>query len=80
MAQSAPPAAYAVRVSASDYNYVHFELGDEDTADFENFPTHRRVGEAAPDATLLDAHSGEEIRLSTLWKRNHVLIEFGSLT
>ena len=30
--------------------------------------------------TLVDAHSGETVRLSALWKRSHVLMEFGSFT
>ena len=67
-------------VSDPGYNYAHFTLGDEDTADFENFPSHLRVGDAAPDATLIDAKSGEEVQLSALWKREHLLIEFGSFT
>ena len=62
------------------YNYQHFELDDEEMADFENFKSHLNVGEAAPEGTLTDAHSGEQVSLSELWKRNHVVMEFGSFT
>jgi len=62
------------------YNYEHFVLNDEEMADFEDFKRHLNVGEAAPDGELVDAHSGETVRLSALWKRNHVLMEFGSFT
>ena len=71
---------YDLGVSPADYNYTHFKFDEEEAADFENFPSHLRVGDAAPDATLTDAETGEEVQLSSLWKHDHVLMEFGSFT
>jgi peroxiredoxin len=44
------------------------------------FRTLLPVGSSAPDfeATLLEA--GVQVKLSDYWKRNDVLIEFGSFT
>ena len=62
------------------YNYEHFLLDEEENALFANFPTRLPAGSQAPDGTLVEAASGDEVELSALWKRNHVLIEFGSFT
>jgi hypothetical protein len=57
------------------YNYRDFV-----SSDFLPFRTHLPVGSSAPDydARLLDP--GQPVRLSDYWKKNHVVIEFGSLT
>jgi hypothetical protein len=57
------------------YNYRDFV-----SSDFLPFRTHLPVGSSAPDyaASLLD--TGQPVRLSGYWKKNHVVIEFGSLT
>jgi hypothetical protein len=67
-------------VSEADYNYANFDLGDDEIGEFECFPNHLRVGDTAPDLTLTDAETGSEVRLSSLWKRQHLLMEFGSFT
>lgn len=58
------------------YNYSVF-VGSED---FMDFRTLLPVGSPAPDfqATLLD--TGLPTKLSDYWKRNDVLVEFGSFT
>jgi hypothetical protein len=57
------------------YNYRDFV-----SSDFLPFRTHLPVGSSAPDfhASLLD--TGQPVRLSDYWKKNDVMIEFGSLT
>jgi hypothetical protein len=61
------------------YNYEHFVLSDED-APFEVFPGLFNVGDPAPDGTLVDVNTGAETALSSLWKRDHLVMEFGSFT
>ena len=61
------------------YNYERFPL-DMDAESFAAFPDHLRVGDAAPDGTLVDAGDEREITLSTLWKKRPLVIEFGSFT
>jgi hypothetical protein len=58
-----------------EYNYRDFV-----SSDFLPFRTHLPVGSSAPDfdARLLD--SGQPVRLGDYWKKNDVVVEFGSLT
>ena len=58
------------------YNYAVF-VGSEN---FMDFRTLLPVGSSAPDfeATLLE--SCQPVKLSEYWKKNDVLIEFGSFT
>jgi hypothetical protein len=68
-------------VSAS-YNYERFDAyvsSGEDEREFGAFPTMPHAGQQAPDGelTLLD---GERTRLSELWGRTGVVLEFGSFT
>jgi hypothetical protein len=58
-----------------EYNYRDFV-----SSDFLPFRTHLPVGLWAPDfdARLLD--SGQPVRLGDYWKKNDVVVEFGSLT
>jgi hypothetical protein len=64
------------RAEIESYNYSVF-VGSEDFLDFR---TLLPVGSSAPDlqATLLE--TGLPVKLSEYWKKNDVLIEFGSLT
>lgn len=62
-----------------DYNYAHFPEDLEEPV-FEAFKAHLKAGERAPTGTLVDAHSGDEVRLATLWRAPLVVLEFGSLT
>ena len=64
------------------YNYERFDLYVEDGQDeleFGAFPNMLHAGERAPDGelTLLD---GERVRLSELWRRRGLVLEFGSFT
>jgi hypothetical protein len=57
------------------YNYVIFR-GEED---FDAFAGRPHAGERAPDMTLTDL-DGNEVTLSSLWRANHLILEFGSYT
>ena len=61
---------------AEAYNYADFTGTDN----FLAFRTVLPVGSSAPDfaATLLE--NRQTVRVSDLWKKGDVLIEFGSLT
>jgi hypothetical protein len=64
------------------YNYERFDAYVESGADereFGAFPNTPHAGERAPDGelTLLD---GERVRLSVLWRRQGLMLEFGSFT
>jgi len=68
-------------VSAA-YNYERFDAyveSGEDEREFGAFPNKLHAGDVAPDGelTLLD---GERVRLSELWSRQGVVLEFGSFT
>jgi hypothetical protein len=58
------------------YNYGIFN-GE---GDFADFPTVLRVGTSAPDfsATLLE--TGSAVRLSDYWRKQDLVVEFGSFT
>ena len=58
------------------YNYEEF-VGSED---FLAFRTIQSVGTSAPDFEAVLLETGRPVRLSDYWKRNDVLLEFGSLT
>jgi hypothetical protein len=64
------------------YNYERFdayvERGEEEQ-EFGAFPNMLHAGERAPDGELL-LLEGERVRLSDLWRRNGVVLEFGSFT
>ncbi len=67
---------------SASYNYERFDAyvgSGEDEREFGAFPTMLHAGEQAPDGelTLLD---GERTRLSELWSRTGVVLEFGSFT
>lgn len=61
------------------YNYASFPL-DMEAAAFAAFPDLLRAGDRAPDGVLVDATSGEEVTLSSLWKSAPLVMEFGSFT
>ena len=67
---------------SGDYNYERFdayvERGEEEQ-EFGAFPNMLHAGERAPDGELL-LLEGERVRLSDLWRRNGVVLEFGSFT
>ena len=57
------------------YNYAIFR-GEED---FDAFAGRPHAGERAPDITLTDL-DGNTVALSSLWRANHLVLEFGSYT
>ena len=57
------------------YNYSDFS-----SSDFLPFRTHLPVGSSAPDIQASLLETGQAIRLSDYWKKNDVVVEFGSLT
>lgn len=64
------------------YNYERFDeyvSSGVDEREFGAFPNVLHAGERAPDGelTVLD---GDRVRLSELWSRNGVVLEFGSFT
>ena len=64
------------------YNYERFDEYVEsgvDEREFGAFPNLLHAGQRAPDGelTVLD---GERVRLSDLWSRTGVVLEFGSFT
>jgi len=61
------------------YNYETFPL-DMHPEVFENFPSVMKAGEKAPDGELIDAATGESVRLSELWSQAPLMIEFGAIT
>ncbi len=61
------------------YNYDVFDRPREQPA-FETFRKTLHVGERAPDHPLEDLHSGQTVRLKSLWKSGPAVIEFGSFT
>ncbi len=63
----------------SNYNYASFPL-DMDGQDFEGFSKLMQAGERAPDGTVTDARTGERLSLSSLWKSQALVVEFGSLS
>ncbi len=66
----------------SAYNYEQFDLYVEsglDADEFGHFPSMLHAGERAPDGDLT-ALDGSRARLSELWQRRGVVLEFGSFT
>jgi hypothetical protein len=64
------------RSEIENYNYSVF-VGTEN---FMDFRTLLPVGSPAPDFEAVLLETGLPVKLSEYWKRNDVLIEFGSLT
>lgn len=66
--------------NAQEYNYASFPL-DLDMTSFISFRDGApRPGQSAPDGELTNAMTGERVKLSTLWRQGHLVIEFGSIT
>ena len=67
---------------SASYNYERFDVYVErgqDEREFGAFPNMLRAGEQAPDGEL-QLLDGERVRLSDLWRRSGVVLEFGSFT
>ena len=63
----------------SEYNYPRFPL-DLDESTFAAFRDTLKAGDRAPKGTLIDAATGEQIKLQQLWRDRPLMIEFGSIT
>jgi hypothetical protein len=66
----------------SAYNYECFDAYVEaggDELEFGAFPNMLHAGERAPDGKLLEL-DGTTVRLSDLWRRGGLVLEFGSYT
>jgi hypothetical protein len=64
----------------SEYNYTSFPL-DLDMPKFKGFRENApSPGDSAPDGDLTNAMTGEQVKLSDLWKKGHLVIAFGSIT
>lgn len=64
------------------YNYEHFDAyvaAGEDEREFGAFPNALHAGEKAPDGELTRL-GDERVRLSELWRRTGLVLEFGSFT
>ena len=64
------------------YNYERFDAyveRGEDEQEFGAFPNLLHAGERAPDGEL-QLLDGDRVRLSELWSRNGIVLEFGSFT
>ncbi len=66
----------------SAYNYERFDAyveSGQDEREFASFPNMLHAGERAPDGELTRLDGGS-VRLSELWRRQGVVLEFGSYT
>ncbi len=65
------------------YNYERFddevEAGHE-VVEFATWAERNRVGAAAVSGILTRLDDGAQVELAQLWRRQHVVIEFGSFT
>jgi len=61
------------------YNYREFPQ-DLDGATFAAFRDHLKPGDRAPDGDVVNAGTGETVRLSEHWRAGPVVIEFGSFS
>ncbi len=62
-----------------DYNYSVFDMAREQPV-FAEFRNSLHVGERAPSFGVEDLATGEAVELSSLWKKNVAILEFGSFT
>ena len=63
----------------NSYNVNVFPV-ESDVEDFERFPDIVKVGTTAPDTTLTDLDSGEQVSLRDFTRQGITILEFGSLT
>lgn len=65
------------------YNYATFDgyvsTGAEER-EFDAWPNLLHVGDVAPDFVAARLDTGEQVALSSIWKRRSVVVEFGSFT
>lgn len=71
-----------IAAAVTDYNYERFDEYVEhghDAREFSAFPNMLHAGERAPDGAL-HALDGGVVRLSELWAKGGLVLEFGSFT
>ncbi len=61
-----------------DYNYAAFAPTDKEMEKFSRFFEAPNAGTVAPDYALEDLATGDAVHLKDLWKRDAVIMEFGS--
>lgn len=62
-----------------NYNYQSFDLKEE-MKPFLEFQAAPNAGAQAPDYELENLDSGEMIAMKALWKKDLLVMEFGSFT
>ena len=65
------------------YNYASFDdyvSTGADEREFGAWPDLLHVGGQAPDIVATSLDTGEQVALSSIWKRRSVVVEFGSFT
>ncbi len=65
------------------YNYAsfdHYVATGADEREFDAWPNLLHVGEHAADIVATSLDTGEQVALSSIWKRRSVVVEFGSFT
>lgn len=70
-------------MDAATYNYETFDGYVEAGGDIDEFGTFAdrlHAGTPAIDAKLRRLEDGEIVTLGSLWKRQNVVVEFGSFT
>jgi len=69
--------------TVESYNYATFDgyvATGVDAQEFAAWPNLLHVGEPAPEIVATSLDSGEQVALSSIWKRRSVVVEFGSFT
>lgn len=61
------------------YNYSLFDL-EEEMKPFADFGSAPNAGTQAPSFQLEELATGDMISMKDLWKKNLVIVEFGSFT
>jgi hypothetical protein len=65
------------------YNYERFDshiIDDRGDDTFRAWTDRNHVGDPARDGLLTRLSDRSQVELSQLWRRQHVVIEFGSFT
>lgn len=80
MQQKTTPNSGPGEITPDEYNYATFPA-DDDPELFASFFEHLKPGERAPDPTLLDLDSGQQVRLSDVTSgAGLTVLELGSFT
>lgn len=70
-------------MDADAYNYRRFDQYVEsgrEREEFSAFADHLHAGQRAPDFTALRLDDEQPVRLSDVWARKNIVLEFGSFT